>query len=291
METKNETDKEQVWYALDITLEADAHEAVDYALMEAGALGTEVTKESSDTIETVAYFGTVPDREQLRDTLFNALQIYSLPSSSVKDMQLRTIEAKDWLAEWKAGWRQIHIGERFIVAPPWDKINNDSDRIVIEIEPGMAFGTGTHETTRLCLLAIEKYFKGKSFLDVGTGTGILAIAAAKLYPEAPISACDIDPEAVQIARENAEINGVDQQIKFWVGSVGDQSISAECVCANLTADVIINILPDLVNSTCGRLILSGILKTQEELVVSSLQHAGIVQYRVETDGEWIAIIV
>ena len=96
-------------------------------------------------------------------------------------MSLREVADEDWLGEWKKSWQPVAVGERFLIAPPWSVIDDARDRIVIRIEPGMAFGTGTHETTRLCLSAIEEYFAGESFLDVGTGTGILAIAAAKLF--------------------------------------------------------------------------------------------------------------
>ena len=155
----------------------------------------------------------------------------------------------------------------------------------------MAFGTGTHETTRLCLDAIQKHFAGGSFLDVGTGTGILAIAAAKLFPEARIEACDTDEMAVAIARENAAANGVLEQIDFRVGSVDDSTASADLVCANLTADVITQILPSLVGVTCGKLILSGILETQVEMVQAALHDNGIDEFEIEQDGEWVALIV
>jgi ribosomal protein L11 methyltransferase len=156
----------------------------------------------------------------------------------------------------------------------------------------MAFGTGTHETTRLCLAAIEKYFTGGSFLDVGTGTGILAIAAAKLYPSARIEACDTDAEAVEIARENARLNGVAAQVSFSVGTIDDTTASADLVCANLTADVILPLLPALTGATCGRLILSGILDSQTELILARLQELGSTQQpQILTDGEWIAVIL
>src|SRR2546423_12368035 len=116
-------------------------------------------------------------------------------------MSVREVEERDWRAEWKKGWRAVEVG-RFVVAPPWSEVPDDEGRIVIRVEPGMAFGTGTHETTRLCLAAIEKYFRGGSFLDVGTGTGILAIAAAKLFTQARIEACANDGGAVAIARAN-----------------------------------------------------------------------------------------
>jgi ribosomal protein L11 methyltransferase len=162
---------------------------------------------------------------------------------------------------------------------------------VIRIEPGMAFGTGTHETTRLCLKAMERYFRGGSFLDVGTGTGILAIAAAKMFPEARVEACDTDAEAVEIARENARLNGVGQQIEFRAGSVEEQTSSADLVCANLTAPVIVDLLPSLLGATCGRLVLSGILDSQSELVQSRLLELSADSFEIDQDGEWIALVV
>jgi len=279
------------WHALDVELEAGAREAVEYALMEAGALGTE-TESSDDTlIHVTGYFDTVPERETVRDELFEALRIYNLPTSSVRDMSVREIVERDWLEEWKQNWQPVEIG-RFVIAPPWSNLGNTHDRIVIRIEPGMAFGTGTHETTRLCLQAIEKLFAGRaSFLDVGAGTGILAIAAAKLSPQARIEACDTDEMAVSIARENAEANGVLDQIEFRAGSIDDSTASADLVCANLTADVIVRLLPSLVSLTCGKLILSGILETQLELVQAALLACGVSEFEIEQDGEWVALIV
>ncbi len=253
--------------------------------MEAGALGTETTDRG-----VTAYFAETPNRERVRNELFEALRIYDLPSSSVRDMNLREVADRDWLEEWKQSWQPVELG-RFIVAPPWSNLDNVHDRLVIRIEPGMAFGTGTHETTRLCLDAIQKHFAGGSFLDVGTGTGILAIAAAKLFPQAHIEACDTDESAIAIARENAELNGVAPQINFWAGSIDDSTASADLVCANLTADVITGIMPTLVGVTCGKLILSGILETQLEMVQTSLHENGIDEFEITQDGEWIALIV
>lgn len=281
-------EKPNAWYALDVDIEPAAREAVEYALMEAGALGTETTETADSTI--TGYFADVPSRERVRAELFEALRIYELPSSSVRDMSVREIEERDWLGEWKQSWQPVEIG-RFIIAPPWSDIADSPDRLIVRIEPGMAFGTGTHETTRLCLDAIQKHFSGGSFLDVGTGTGILAIAAAKLFPGARIEACDTDAAAVAIARENAAANGVAEQINFRTGSVDDSTASADLVCANLTADVISQLLPTLVSLSCGKLILSGILETQIELVQSGLHASGIDDFEIAQDGEWVALIV
>src|SRR6185503_8434370 len=114
----------------------------------------------------------------------------------------------------------------------------------------------------------------------GTGTGILAIAAAKLFSEALIEACDTDETAIAIARENAELNGVAEQINFWVGSIDDSTASADLVCANLTADVITSMMPALVGVTCGKLILSGILESQLELVQAALHESGIDDFQI-----------
>jgi ribosomal protein L11 methyltransferase len=278
------------WHALDVDLERDAREAVEYALMEAGALGTETSTNDDLLIRVTGYFDRLPDRERVRYELLEALRIYGLDSSSVRDMNVREVAQRDWLEEWKQNWQPVEIG-RFIIAPPWSNLGEVHDRLIIRIEPGMAFGTGTHETTRLCLQAIEVQFNGGSFLDVGTGTGILAIAAAKLFPEARIEACDTDEMAVAIARENATANGVSDQIDFRVGSVEESTASADLVCANLTADVIIQILPSLVSLTCGKLILSGILETQIEMVQAGLHDNGIDEFQIEQDGEWVALIV
>ena len=282
----------RMWYAIDVTLVPEALEAVEYALMEAGARGCEVLDDSNGFSRVSAYFDRVPEREELRAALLDALRIYELPSSSVRDMSSREVVDRDWLGEWKKSWQPVQVGERFIVAPPWIEISDTEGRIVLRIEPGMAFGTGTHETTRLCLEAIEKYFTGGSFLDVGTGTGILSIAAAKLFPTAQIVACDVDAEAVEIARENARLNDVAERITFSVGTVDETTASANLACANLTADVIMPLLPALINATCRRLILSGILDSQIELVRSRLQELGIAEpLEVATDGEWVAVIV
>ena len=260
--------------------------------MEAGALGTVLNEEAPEQTIVVGYFQTKPELELVRAELLEALRIYGIPSAPLGDLQVGEVVDEDWLAEWKKNWQPVEVG-RFIVAPPWSEIKPVRDRIVIRIEPGMAFGTGTHETTRLCLKAITRFFKGGSFLDVGTGSGILAIAAAKSFPNAIINACDTDAEAVAIARENARLNEVPERISFRVGSLEDTSTaSADFVCANLTAAVITALLPALVNASCGRLVLSGILDSQIDPVVDGLHALGASgNFVMMQEGEWIALVV
>ncbi|HXL82185.1 MAG TPA: 50S ribosomal protein L11 methyltransferase [Pyrinomonadaceae bacterium] len=281
-----------MWHVIDVDVTPAAREAVEYALMEAGALGTETNQREDDLLTVSAYFHDSPERERVSTALAEALRIYDLPTSSAREMNLREVPDQDWLGEWKKSWQPVAVGKRFIIAPPWAEIADARDRIVIRIEPGMAFGTGTHETTRLCLAAIENYFAGGSFLDIGTGTGILAIAAAKLFPTARVEAVDKDPQAVEIARENAQFNGVAHNIEFRVGRAEDAMASADLVCANLTADVISNFIPQLLGATCGRLVLSGILDTQLEAVRARLHECGISEpLEIMSDGEWMALIV
>jgi ribosomal protein L11 methyltransferase len=269
--------------------------------MEAGALGTETTNAADDGLSVRGYFETAPDEQRVRDTLTEALKIYGHAFSSASAPAMSQIADRDWLAEWKKNWRPVEVGG-FIITPPWIEpmplarseppaVTDGQTPIIIRINPGMAFGTGTHETTRLCLKAIEKYFREGSFLDVGTGTGILAIAAAKLIPDARVEACDNDPDAIEIAKENAQLNDIADRILFRAGSVENETPSADLVCANLTAPVIVELLPALLGATCGRLVLSGILDSQIDMVQSRLLELGVVEVDIDQDGEWIALVV
>ena len=285
------------WLAVDISVDASATEAVEFALNELDALGTEIdilgTKKDLETITVVGYFNEKPDDEILQNELSNALKIYNFSDQAVKKIEWREVENKDWLAEWKKHWRPTET-EKFIVAPVWSEIP-ETEKIIIRIEPSMAFGTGTHETTKLCLKAIEENYKPEmSFFDVGTGTGILSIAAAlkcKMQnAKCKIAGCDTDEDSIKIARENAEINDA-KEIEFYVGSISEEKPEFDFVCANLTADVIIPLLPLLTKKFNCFLVLSGILKEQETLVIPELKKFGIENPQVKIDGEWIRILI
>jgi ribosomal protein L11 methyltransferase len=316
----------KIWFAIDVVGDVAAQEAIEYGLMEAGSLGTETVTDAEVTRVT-GYFDLPQNASDIEHELSEALRVYDLSKSSLHKVNAREIENRDWMEEWKKSWRPVQVG-RFMIAPPWlvsepgavatgssecvdDPVPvSSSDTIVIAINPGMAFGTGTHETTRLCLKAIEKHYRGGSFLDVGTGTGILAIAAAKCQkPDTGvpsraarlgwggqggrplITGCDTDADAIQIAKENAGLNRVAELIDFRVGSVDAQTQSADLVCANLTAPVIVELLPALIGATCGRLILSGILDSQIEMVRTGLLDLGVVDFEIDQDGEWVAVVV
>ncbi len=288
-------DKQENWYSIEIKVETNAAEAIEFALNELDALGTEINnlgKKPTETLTVIGYFNEKPDDQTLTFQISNALRIYDFTDAALKQFVWRDVENQDWLAEWKKYWKPT-VTARFIIAPIWEKVEN-TEKIVIRIEPSMAFGTGTHETTRLCLKAIEENYDGKmSFLDVGTGTGILAIAAVKLQVpgSAPqIFGCDTDEDSIKIATENAQINET-PNIEFSIGSISGETPVFDFVCANLTADVILPILPWLIEKSKNILVLSGILKEQEELIVAELKKFQISNFKIETDGEWISLIV
>jgi len=285
------TKEKKTWFAVDIIADADAAEAIETALNELGALGTEIdlmpNAKGKPQIVT-GFFDTLSEESDVRECVENWLGVYDFDAAILKQITLRTVEETDWLAEWKKYWKPTAIG-RFIIAPPWETVQ-DTNKIVIRIEPNMAFGTGTHETTQLCLKAIgEMYMPELTFLDVGTGTGILAIAAAKLGGKT-IFACDTDEDSVAIARENAVANDV-AWIDFADGPLTDDAPVYDFVCANLTVDVIVPILDLLLAKTGSVLLLSGILVEQKDIISAALTEFQISDFRFETSGEWISVIV
>lgn len=287
---------EKKWFALKIKVDSQATEAVEFALNELDSLGTEIDNlgkaQTQKTTEVIGYFNEMIEDELLQNQISEALRIYGFDKSSVENYEWQEVENRDWLAEWKKNWKPTETA-KFIIAPMWENIES-GEKTVIRIEPSMAFGTGTHETTRLCLQAIEENYAGESFLDVGTGTGILAIAAAKIQNQKQennkILAFDTDEDSIKIAVENAEINETGE-IEFYVGSITGETAEFDFVCANLTADVIIPVLPLLVAKTKKTLVLSGILKEQESLIASALEKLNVNNSVIKTDGEWISVKV
>ena len=295
------SDSKLHWHALDITVERSATEAIEFAFNQLDALGTEIDHlryKNSDTVVVTCYFHEIVDEQLSQCELNHALSAYGLMADVVHGQAWRKIEETDWLAEWKKHWRPTVIGE-FVIAPPWSNIE-DPETIVIRIEPNMAFGTGTHETTQLCLQAIQNNLTaGETFMDVGTGTGILAIAVAKLNAKmdnawlpnkASVYAVDTDEKAIEIAIENAAMNDVAGHIEFAAGSISRDTPAFDFVCGNLTADTILPLLPLLLEKTRRILLLSGILREQESSVVSQLEKLGVGDVQVEQLGEWVSVL-
>lgn len=289
--SENETN----WISVEITADKAASEAIEFALNSLDALGTAIDRlrKENDDLQTVSgYFNERPDDDAVNAELEYALEVYALQPSAIKSIVWNGVEDRDWLAEWKKHWKPTKAG-RFVVAPTWYE-GLDEDGFVIRIEPKMAFGTGTHATTRLCLEAIEtEHIAGRTVLDIGTGTGVLAIAAAMLNGDdtPSIIACDTDTESVIAAKENAGFNGVEDKIFFYEGSIGDETATADLVCANLTIDVILPLLDLLIAKAERRLILSGILREQEPQIVEALAERGHTSPHITRMDEWIAVTV
>ena len=284
---------DEKWYAIDVQASAAAGDAVESAFIILEAIGTEIDtlrKTPDEFITVTGYFNEPPETKLVQAYINESLQIYGIPDHAIRSVKDREVDNEDWLAEWKRHWKPTTVG-KFIIAPPWSEVIA-GDKIVIRIEPNMAFGTGTHETTKLCLEAISRdYQPGRSFLDVGTGTGILAIAAAKLSNTASISAYETDADSVSIARENAELNGVGDRIAFNHDTIGEETPVFDHVCANLTLDVIDPMLPLLLAKTKQQLVMSGILAEQKELIIAQLYGLGFAAPDIRTDGEWVSVSV
>ena len=199
---------------------------------------------------------------------------------------------EDWANHWKQYFHCLELGERLLIRPLWEEIPQ-TDRVVLSIEPGAVFGTGAHETTRLCLKLIERYTKqGFRMLDVGCGSGILAIASLLLGAETA-HGIDIDPSAVRISTENARVNGVQDRYDCFCGSLTEQAEGKyDLVAANIVADILLQLLPEIpsVLKSDGILLLSGIVDTREQDILDALDGKLRVVERLYENG-WVALAV
>lgn len=208
-------------------------------------------------------------------------------------IDLTTISESDWGETWKKYYKPTHIGENLVIKPSWEVYTSKPDELIIELDPGMAFGTGTHETTMLCLEIMEKYIK-KDFtvIDIGCGSGILSIAAGKLGAR-EVLAIDKDETAVRVAWENIKRNNLDSKIQVVKGDkLQDINFKADVIVANIVADVIIDLAKDvpLYLNENGVFIASGIIKDRKLSVIEALEKNGFDLVEQFEKGEWVALI-
>ena len=212
------------------------------------------------------------------------------------EVELVGVNEEDWANSWKQYYKPVKIGERIVICPAWEKYTPAEGELVIRMDPGMAFGTGTHETTRLVIRLLEKYTKaGQRMLDVGTGTGILAICASRLGADL-CRAYDIDPTAVRVARENIKDSGLtnvtcDQSdLLKQVSLEGGQY---DLVCANIVADIIIRMTPDVGKymKDDAVLLASGIIAERCDDVVACFEANGFRVVEKLTDNDWCGLAV
>ena len=188
-----------------------------------------------------------------------------------------SISESEWADNWKKFFKVTEIGEKLVICPSWEEYDNKSGRVVLSIDPGAAFGTGTHATTKMCLQLLEKYVtENCTLLDIGSGSGILSIGAALLGAK-QADGVDIDPVAVKVAKQNAEINGVSGNTNYILGDLCDKiSGKYNVVCANIVADVIISLLSDVENFMADNAVFlcSGIIDIRENDVKAAFEKYG-----------------
>ncbi|MBO5358121.1 MAG: 50S ribosomal protein L11 methyltransferase [Clostridia bacterium] len=197
----------------------------------------------------------------------------------------------DWNENWKKYFHVSEIGEKLVIVPSWEQYENKNNRTVLNIDPGAAFGTGTHATTSLCLALLEKHIvSGVKMLDIGTGSGILAIASTLLGAESAIGV-DIDAQSVKTAKENAEINNVQDKCEFIVGDLADKiSGKFKVICANIVADVIIKLFNNVADfmEDDAVLIISGIIDLRKDDVLNSAAAHGFKIVEENYKENWCA---
>ncbi len=204
----------------------------------------------------------------------------------------KEVYEEDWANAWKKYYKPVKVGDRVVIKPTWEEYEAEAGDVIVQLDPGMAFGTGTHETTVMCIKLLEKYVKnGSTVFDVGCGSGILGIAAAKLNAERVVCV-DIDELSCKISRENAEMNKVKNKVDVRCGNLLDVvSEKADVIIANIIADIIISFSDDAMNflNNGGIFISSGIIRDRRDDVLKKLGEVGFKVLEVLSIGEWCAI--
>ncbi len=276
----------QGYFEIIITSPDESREALTHRLLEMGSTGL-----IEDNDKIIAYFQGSADIDGLRSELDRFRDV--LISSGLNPgftYDYNHLPEKDWNEEWKKSFTPIDAGDNLTVVPSW--IEPDTERLTLIIDPGMAFGTGHHETTKRCLELIEHLSgaQGGSVLDIGTGTGVLAIGASKMG-FGPVTAVDIDPLAVELAGRNAGTNGL-ENVVIKEGDVSAVSGAFDLILANLISEVLIDIAPDISSrlNPGGTAILSGMIVGQEEGVIEAIQKAGLALKDKYIDDKWVTLV-
>ena len=251
----------------------------------------------NDTEETkiMAYFSeeetNLPEKIAVIKEKIRNLTEFGLSIGS-GTVELSNVNQEDWESAWKQYFKPVHVTDRIVVKPEWEEYSPQEGEIVIAIDPGMAFGTGTHETTSMCINQIEKNLKaGDRVIDIGSGSGILSMAAVLLGAE-KATGVDLDPVAVRVALENVELNNLQDKIEILHGNLTDViREKADIVVANIMADIILILLEDVREfiKDDGLFISSGIIQEKRAAVEARLLEKNFSIVEVETKGEWCAI--
>ena len=248
-----------------------------------------------EDVQVHAWFEPGEGFPALVDSIRGQLSALSPGDLSFGELRLETRAVDDsaWKDVWKKYYKPFYAGEHLVIKPTWEPFDPAPGDRIIEIDPGMAFGSGTHETTGMCLTLLEETVQGgESVVDVGTGSGILAIGAA-LFGARQVLAVDIDPDAVRVARENVAHNGVEDRVTVRQGNLLDKVETQFDLCvANIISDIIISFAAPLkAHIRPGGLFLcSGIVSCRAPEVQAALEQAGYEILRQENRGEWVAFL-
>jgi ribosomal protein L11 methyltransferase len=271
----------------EIRRQIESPESLDYADQEfMDSLGTDVTIK--------AYFNQEYTPEELSALIPEKLKFISQFLDVGRGYAgYALVDDEDWSTAWKKYYKPFHISDSVVIKPSWEDYDKKDGEIIIELDPGMAFGTGTHETTRLCSQLLERHVrKGDTLIDVGCGTGILSIIAVKLGA-AKATAIDIDDVAARVTGENCAINGVSDSIDVRKGVLADiEPFKADLVVANIIADVVIKLaepMPQYLKKG-GILLTSGIIRERREDVVKAYTGLGFEVISIDEMGDWVAIV-
>jgi ribosomal protein L11 methyltransferase len=219
------------------------------------------------------------------------------PAATFGTPQLTTVNSEDWSNSWKVHFKPLRVGKRLLIVPTWEETTELPGDLVLRIDPGMAFGTGGHETTRLCLELLEQVMEENpllsvpSLLDLGTGSGILAMAAS-LLGAGRILALDIDPDAVVVARENLALNQLLDSVECGTDPLESLSENFDIILANILAEELVRLAPYLSQRLFpgGALILSGILAEKEKIVRQGFLNQPLKYCQTVKAGEWVAML-
>jgi len=283
------------WLVIELFVPKEFGEAVSNFLIEQGATGLEELQGDLNGEKLRTYFPQDGKEKRVLHVLRRYLKSLKKISPEIPNTQIKTtsIPEQDWGENWKRFFKPVQVTPKFVVKPPWSKIRLKRRQIPIDITPGMAFGTGTHATTILCIRALEERLKkkGLSLLDVGTGSGILSIIAAKLGAK-EVWGIDIDGVAVENAKENVEKNHVSDIVKIRKGSLGDLERKFDVVVANIDLKSLRRMKKPLLRhlKNKGFLILSGILEGEKEKLHEYYLETGLLRWIKETqEGEWVCL--
>lgn len=281
--------KGQPWIEVTIPGSLESLEAVGNFLLENGSCGLE---QGEGFIK--AYFKRRVFKRGVESRLETYVKSLQTLGSLIGPPAYDAIPVQDWMQGWREYFKPVRITPKVVVKPPWEEWAGSDDTVVIDILPGMAFGTGTHESTQLCMEFIESCMNPReTVLDVGTGSGILAIAAAKLGASRVLG-IDIDADAVANAQKNIKINNVGDIVKVEKGTedaIGDEVF--DLIVANIDGKTLVHLVPRLIDhiKTGGRMILSGLLTDEIGIIEDSLPLAGWRVLDTRNKGEWAAIVV